>query len=96
VANISAYLTKIQWTFLMESSYWAVLLIIVATLIYIFLSVKKHLTYMSYVGVWALFNIMIKQWDITPAVQYSALACLLCLFAITIIKDYQARRKGIY
>lgn len=96
VANISAYLTKIQWTFLMESSYWAVLLIIVATSIYIFLSVKKHLTYMSYVGVWALFNIMIKQWDITPTVQYSALACFLCLFAITIIKDYQARRKGIY
>lgn len=96
VANISAYLAKIEWSALLAENIWSALLIVIATGIYMSLVLIKHLTYSAYVGVWALVAIMVKQWQVDPLVQYTALVAALALFVIAVSKDYQLRRKGIY
>lgn len=95
-ANLSAYLAKLNWQVLFSEDIWAAVLIVIALVIYLFLSRLRNITYAAYVGVWALVAIMAKQWDNNAIVQYTALGSAAILFVSTVIKDFQLRRKGIY
>jgi len=96
VANLSAYLAKVNWRFLFSDDIWAAVLVLISTAIYLFLGLKRNLTYAAYVGVWALVAITVKQWNNNMFVQYTALFTSIILFALTVIKDYRLRRKNIY
>ncbi len=96
VANASAYLAKINWNILFNEPIWAILMMTIATGIYLILLIKRNLSYAAYVGVWALAAIAFKQWEIEEAVAYVAAAAGAAIFITTILKDYQFRKKGLY
>src|SRR5699024_9996024 len=60
IANSAAYLTKLQWAgFGVSEPIWAVIMIIVSGLFYIFMTWKRHMREFAAVGVWALIAIAV-------------------------------------
>lgn len=96
VANISAYLVKIGWQSPLKNDMTAALLILIATGIYLWLSLKKNIVYAAYVGVWAFIAILVKQWDQNTLIEYTALISAVILFALNSSKDYVTRKSGLY
>ena len=92
-ANISAYLAKIDWEFMLSEQNWSVAIILIATAIYIFLILKRNLAYAGYVGVWAIVAIAMKQWGDQTTIQWIALASAVLLFGLSIYKDFRVRMK---
>src|SRR6056297_371431 len=84
VANFSAWLVSVGWRggFLSET-YWALLMIGVATAIYVFLIYSRNMREAAMVGVWALIAIAVKQWEMNSLVVYGAVigACILFLYS---------------
>ena len=92
-ANISAYLSKIGWSEILSEPNWALTLIVITTLIFTFLILKRRLAYAGYVGVWALIAIAMKQWGEQTTIQWLAIACAVLLFVQSVYKDYKYRTK---
>ncbi|MDQ7916191.1 tryptophan-rich sensory protein [Mesonia sp. MT50] len=84
IANISAYLVKIEWEiFLFTEVQWAIIMVIVATLLNLAMIYFRNMREFAAVGIWALFAIYIKQQDNVESIAYAALigAILIGLYA---------------
>ena len=92
-ANITAYLSKIGWNEILSEPNWALALIVITTLIFTFLILKRRLAYAGYVGVWALVAIAMKQWGEQTTIQWLAIACAVLLSVQSVYKDYEYRTK---
>lgn len=75
IANISAYLVKIDWQpFLFTEVQWTIIMVVVATLLNLALVYFRNMREFAAVGIWALFAIYIKQQENVESVAYTALA----------------------
>ncbi|NVK85948.1 MAG: tryptophan-rich sensory protein [Cytophagia bacterium] len=92
-ANISAYLAKVHWSVGLTEQSWSIVIIVAASIIYLFLILKRNLAYAGYVGVWAILAIAVKQWGEQTAIQWVALASCVLLFVFSIYQDYRVRTK---
>lgn len=92
-ANISAYLAKINWSYGLTEQSWSIAIILAATVIYLFLILRRNLAYAGYVGVWAILAIAIKQWGEQTAIQWIALVSCALLFVFSVYQDYRVRTK---
>lgn len=90
-ANVSAYLAKIEFEFLLTEPQWALVLILIATAIYGFILVKTRLEYAVFVGTWALIAISLEQWDQQVLIQWTALICAIILFIPAVWSGFKAR-----
>lgn len=62
IANIAAYLTKIQWDgFGLSSTNWAIIMIVIAGLVNIYMVTQRNMRAYGLVGVWALLAIASNQ-----------------------------------
>lgn len=86
VANVSAYLAKIDWQLGLNEMNWAIVMIIIATLIYAFVLVKRNMITFALVGVWAILAIAIKHWNTVPVLPWVALSCAVILVVLSIAK----------
>ena len=95
VANFSAWLVSIGWTggFLSET-YWALLMIAVATAIYVFLIYNRNMREAAMVGVWALIAIAVKQWEMNSLVVYGALIGASILFLYSTWHGFKNRQTS--
>ena len=93
VVNISAYLVFIGINFSTTiNSLISIVVMGIATSIYLFLTVKRNLREASLIAVWGLVAIAIKQLSITPVVSYSAFffsLVLLIASGIHAIKNFR-------
>lgn len=81
IANISAWLVKNQWIFLMEEVFWAFSMIIVAGLVFLLVMYRERLWTFGLVGIWVMIGIAIKHWSQTPLLQWMAvLTSFIILF----------------
>jgi len=96
VANISAFLSKIEWSFLFHPQTWAILLVIISTGIYAILINRKKWVIPTYVGVWSLLAIAVEQAGKASQVQYTAIACSLMLIGFLIAFYRKKTRKGTF
>ena len=90
VANISAYLAKINWSLWLTEVNWAITMIIIAAIVYLFVLIKRCMITFSLVGVWAFAAIAHKQWGMIPGLAWvaAASAAIIFIFAIvTKVKD---------
>ena len=80
IANISAYLTNIEWNAwgISESS-WAVTMIIIAGIINLAVTWQRDMREFALVGAWALIAICVANWEVSPTVANSALATAIVL-----------------
>jgi len=93
IANISAYLGKNNWSGLGISELnWAVIMIVVAVLLNIFMVISRNMREFSLVGVWALIGIALRHWDEIPVLQYAALIGAVLLLIVSGIHGYKNRQ----
>ncbi len=91
VANISAFMAKMEWVWFMPESSWAITIMVVSFVVYLLLLLKRRLAYASYVGVWAFAAIAVEHWNEIPFLQWTAASLALILFVLTVGKDYDIR-----
>ncbi len=95
VANISVYLTSIDWgMFGITEPSWAIIMIISATLIYIFLIFTRNLREAAGVGIWALVAIAVRQWSANENIAITAIVMSGLLFLLITLHGYRNRETS--
>lgn len=72
IANVSAYLAKIEWQALFSETIWAMVMIIVATVVNLLVLQQRKMPVFASVGVWALIAIAVQHWGTIPLLQWTA------------------------
>lgn len=95
VANFSAFFVSIGWDggFLSETT-WTVVMIALATLIYIFLIFYRNMREAAMVGVWSLIAIAVKQWELNTTIVYAAIIASAVLLMYTVIHGFNNRNTS--
>ncbi|MCB2207759.1 MAG: hypothetical protein KQH67_05635 [Bacteroidetes bacterium] len=95
VANTSAFLVSIGWqgSFLSETT-WTIVMIMVATIIYVLLIYYRNMREAAIVGVWALVAIAVKQWELNTSVVYAAIIASAILFLYVAIHGFRNRKTS--
>ena len=96
IANVSAYLAKLQWdgAFLSEAN-WAITMIVIATALYLIIIFKRNILEFAAVGIWALFAIYIRHQNEYQNIAYTAIAgCIILLIAI-LLKAFKNRNTNM-
>ena len=81
IANISAWLTKIQWDgFGISSITWTLILIIVAGVIYLIMTWQRNMREYALVGVWGLVAIAVANWTDEQSIVQTSIIVSVILF----------------
>lgn len=91
IANISAYLAKTGWTGGISEVTWAIIMIIVAVILNLFMIATRNLREFASVGVWALIAISVRHWESIPTLQWTALIGAIVLFIAISYHGYKNR-----
>ncbi|WP_425637207.1 hypothetical protein ACPUEN_17410 [Algoriphagus yeomjeoni] len=94
IANISAYLAKTGWTGGITEITWAIIMIIVAVVVNLFMIATRNLREFACVGIWALIAIAVRHWESIPAIQWTALIGASVLFVAVSIHGYKNRNTA--
>ncbi len=84
IANIAAYLVKIDWQpFLFTEIQWTIIMVVIATLVNLAMIYFRNMREFAAVGIWALIAIFQKQQDNVESIAYTALigAIIIGLYA---------------
>lgn len=103
VANISSALVGLNWDgFGISEGTWAIIMIVAATLIVVFVVFSRSNPYVGLVGVWALYGIILKHRDInvqeSPQIITTAWFCLAVVALVVVLvffRNVQKRRHGL-
>lgn len=95
IANVSAYLTKVEWDgFGLGDQEWTIIMIAVATLLNILMIWKRNMREFAAVGIWALVAIFVRHRDSLDTIAYTALACSIILFIVTGVHAHRNRETN--
>ncbi|WP_307457747.1 tryptophan-rich sensory protein [Chryseobacterium sp. SORGH_AS_0447] len=87
IADVAAYLTKIQWSgFGIPETGWTILMFVVAALIHLYMIWKQNMSAFALVAVWALIAIAVANRYSNQTVYISAIVTALFVFANIIFK----------
>lgn len=90
IANIAAYLKELQWQgFGIAETYWAVLMIVIASIIHLLVLWKRKMPAFSLVAVWTLIAIAFANQSVNSTVVYSASAFAILIFANIAFSAYK-------
>ncbi len=96
IACIAAWLKSIGWdAFGLSENVWTMILITIASLLYLLLIKKRNMREAAMVGVWALIAIAVKQWNTHNGVSIAAIIACGALTAASIVHVYRNRRYNI-
>jgi hypothetical protein len=92
VANIAAFLVSLSWEgFLLSPQAWAIIMIAIATAIYLTLIFTRNLREAAVVGIWALIAIAIKQWGNYLEITITAVFAAFILLSAILIHAWKNR-----
>lgn len=91
IANMAAWLAKINWEFLFNESTWTLIMILVAALLNLLIIITRNMREFALVGVWALVAISVRHWNDIPLLQWTALACAFVILVAISIHGYRNR-----
>lgn len=93
IANISAYLAKLNWEGgLFSEITWTIIMIVIATVLNITMIWKRNMREFAVVGIWALIAIYVRHANNIDAIANTATACA-ALLAILILAHAFKNRK---
>lgn len=99
IANISAYLTKINWDgWGIPEVNWAIFMIAIAGLVNVVMVLTRNLREFASVGIWALFAISVansRQQDGEPVV-YACYIAIFIVFAFIIVNGLKSKSRSIH
>ncbi|MFB9057453.1 tryptophan-rich sensory protein [Mariniflexile ostreae] len=95
IANVSAYLVKIEWSrFGLSEISWTVMVICAAVILNILMVWKRNMREFAVVGAWALVGIGVANKDQYNTVMYVAFGGAIVLTLIVAIHGYQNRKTN--
>jgi hypothetical protein len=95
IANISAYLSKLNWSGgLFSEVSWTLIMIVVAIMLNLIMIWKRNMREFAAVGIWALFAIYIRHQDGYTSIAYTALAGVIILLIAISFHGYKNRRTN--
>ena len=85
IANISAYLSKLNWNGgILSEQAWTIGMIVVAIILNLLMIWKRNMREFALVGIWALFAIYIRHEGSYNSIAYTALiGCIILFLAIS-------------
>lgn len=96
VANIAAYLAKWNWTGgILSESTWTMIMIVIATAIYLTMIFKRRTIGFAAVGIWALFAIYVRHQNEYETIAYMALICCGLIFIALVWGLFKVGNSGI-
>ncbi len=95
IANISAYLAKINWAQGMNETNWTIVMIFVAACVNLFVLFQRNMQVFAGVGVWALLAISVRHWGEIEVLQWTALMSALFVAAGILYHTFVAK-KSVY
>ena len=95
MANVSAWLTSLGWTGAPFSpTFWAVTMLLIATLIFITMIWKRNMREYATAAVWGIVAIGVKNANSNDIVAYTAYAVAVVIIINTMVHGYQNRALG--
>lgn len=91
IANISAYLGKLNWTGGISEITWTVIMISIATLLALFMIFARNMREYAAVFIWALIAIAVRHTDQIPSITWSALIGAAIILVGTALHAYKNR-----
>lgn len=89
IANVSSYLTKIEWGgFGMSEEAWTIFMIIVAVVINLLVTWTRNMREFAVVGAWALFAIAYANYNTEDSIAYVAAVMAVVLLISSFIHAY--------
>jgi hypothetical protein len=93
IANVAAWLTKINWNGLgVSNTTWAVIMICIAGAINMLITWKKNIPAFALTGCWALIAIAVSNWNHTGIVKLTALVVAAILMMSILIHHFKGRK----
>lgn len=96
IANVSAYLVKIEWTPFLSESTWAIIMMLIATTINLMMIGLRNMRVFAAIGFWGLIAIAVKHWDTIPLLQWTALSCAFVLFVAIFFSIFKPSTQTNY
>ncbi|TLP76958.1 tryptophan-rich sensory protein [Maribacter sp. ACAM166] len=95
IANISAYLSKLDWNGgIFSEVAWTIIMIIVAVALNLLMIWKRNMREFTAVGIWALFAIYSRHQDAYITIAFTALTGCIILFIAIIAHAYKNRQTN--
>lgn len=95
IANVSAYLVKIDWhVVFFNEIQWTMLMIIVAAVINIAIIYMRNMREFAAVGIWALVAIYFRQYGVHPVIAYTALVAAVIILSNITYHGYINRKTN--
>jgi len=95
VADAAAWLTKIKWNrFGLSEIAWALIMIIVAGIINLFITWYRNMREFAFVGAWALIAIAVANWNVEHSIKITAVIMAAILVISSSIHGYKNRKTN--
>lgn len=92
IANIAAWLTKINWDgFGISSITWTIIMIIIAGIINLLMTWQRNMREYALVGVWGLLAIAVANWTTEPFIVQSSIIISVILFVSSTVHAIRNR-----
>ena len=94
IANISAFLVKIEWDgFGISPVLWTIIMIAIAGLLNLLVVWKRNLREFAIVGVWALVAIAVENYNSEKSIVYTAIIVAIIVFINIGISGYKSKDR---
>ncbi|MGK7389666.1 MAG: hypothetical protein ACNS60_04920 [Candidatus Cyclobacteriaceae bacterium M2_1C_046] len=95
VANISVFLTAFGWDGVgLSEETWTIIMIAIATAVYLLLIKTRNMREASLVGIWAFIAIAVKQWEVNTSIVWTAIIASVVLFVASGWHGYKNRETS--
>lgn len=94
ITNITAYLKVNEFEWLFTESTWTIILIIVATAVYLYMIWSRYMREYAAVGIWAFIAIAVRHWDNIPSIAYTAIFAALVLGIASAAQGIKYRKQN--
>ena len=95
IANVAAWLTRIEWNGLgISEIVWTLIMIIVAGTLNVWMIWKRNMREFALVGVWALVAIAVANWNVVTSIAYVSVVVAAILLINISIHAYRNRKTN--
>jgi len=91
IANISAWLAKLSWVWLLSDVHWTIVMISIAAILNIVMVLKRNMREFAAVGIWAITAITVRHWDQIALIQWVGIFWVGILGITVLVHAYKNR-----
>jgi hypothetical protein len=94
IANISAWLAKLEWSWLLSELQWTLVMISIAATLNIIMVLTRNMREFAAVGIWALLAIAVRHWDSIEIIQWTCIFWIAVLVVLNSVHGFKNRKSN--